>query len=890
MLSKGELRKQFSQDWQKHYDLDVLKTNGFTRKQCSSCKKNFWSVGDRDKCGDPSCIGYEFIGNPPSQLKLTYADTWKKVKGYFTSNGHTYVKPYPTVARWRDDLYFTIASINDFQPYVVSGELEPIANPLVVPQPCIRFGDITNVGVTGRHYTNFVMVGQHAFNSEKTGLFYWKNEALGHDINLLKSLGLNLEEIIFIEDVWLGGGNYGPCIEYFSRGLELGNCVFMQYEILPDQSSRELRTKVIDMGAGLERLAWITHGSPTSYEIVFGNVIAEMKKWAGVGVEDALFLKYAKGSGMLNAEEVGDMKKAKEQVAREIGVPKEELFKRFERLFALYACADHMKTVLMTTSDGMLPSNVGGGYNLRMILRRSFGFDEDLGLRLDYGKILKMHAEEVRDIFPQYLDGVDSAIAVVEEERRKFGESKKKASGRVAQIIEKAKKTGSSFSIPTPELVTLYQSYGIPIEVIEEVAKKENINLHLPPASSFYKLARHEDELVEARKEEHELIDVSQYPQTKNLSYENLFRFKAKVLGIEGTGGKTSFLILDQSAFYAEGGGQTSDTGTINGISVVDVKNSAGIFLHKMAKAVDSTPGTEVECVVEREKRAHTMRHHSGAHVLQIAARAVLGRHVWQAGAHKSAEKAHLDLTHYKHIPDEELARIERLANEIIVQNIAVKKEILPRNVAESQYGFGLYQGGACPGKELRVVSIGELDHEACGGIHVERTGDIGCFKIIKRESIQDGIERITYKCGVKAIEYMQSLERSIRDSSALLSVSTDQLPQSVERFFSEWKEQRKQIEVLSGIVANSLIDMMKENELHTVKNKLDLPLARKVAELVTRSQKNISLVLIAGPTILVACSPSSGKDANALLQEYFKKSPGKGGGTKLLASGKLNL
>jgi alanyl-tRNA synthetase len=156
----------------------------------------FWAKDKRDQCGDPSCIGYQFIESTPVKKKLNYIDTWKKVEEYFTKNGHGYVKPYPTVARWRDDLYFTIASINDFQPYVVNGEIEPPHNPLIVPQPCIRFSDISNVGVSGRHYTNFVMIGQHAFNTQKTGLFYWKDEALMHDLNYLKALGIPEEEII----------------------------------------------------------------------------------------------------------------------------------------------------------------------------------------------------------------------------------------------------------------------------------------------------------------------------------------------------------------------------------------------------------------------------------------------------------------------------------------------------------------------------------------------------------------------------------------------------------------------------------------------------------------------------------------------------------------------
>src|SRR3990167_10637777 len=158
-VDKNELRKTFAKDWEKHYKLEVLVKRGYKRTQCSKCRRNYWTISGKKTCGDASCEGYGFIGNTPVKKKLGYVDTWKAIEKYFTKHGHGYVKPYPTVARWRDDLYFTIASINDFQPYVVNGELEPPANPVIVPQPCIRFGDVSNVGVSGRHYTNFVMVG-----------------------------------------------------------------------------------------------------------------------------------------------------------------------------------------------------------------------------------------------------------------------------------------------------------------------------------------------------------------------------------------------------------------------------------------------------------------------------------------------------------------------------------------------------------------------------------------------------------------------------------------------------------------------------------------------------------------------------------------------------------
>ncbi|MFA6214624.1 MAG: alanine--tRNA ligase-related protein, partial [Candidatus Micrarchaeia archaeon] len=151
-MDKKALRAQFSREWEKHYKVSALLERGYSRRQCAKCKRNFWAVEVREFCSDASCMGYRFIGKKMAKKPLGYVETWKKIEEYFVKHGHASIEAYPTVARWRDDLYFTIASINDFQPYVVSGELDPPANPLIVPQQCIRFPDISNVGVTGRHY------------------------------------------------------------------------------------------------------------------------------------------------------------------------------------------------------------------------------------------------------------------------------------------------------------------------------------------------------------------------------------------------------------------------------------------------------------------------------------------------------------------------------------------------------------------------------------------------------------------------------------------------------------------------------------------------------------------------------------------------------------------
>lgn len=900
-VDKKELRKKFASEWEKHYLLNALVSRGFKRQKCKKCGRNFWSIEERQFCADSGCIGFQFVGNSPVSEKLGYIETWKKIERYFTEHGHNYVKPYPTVARWRDDLYFTIASINDFQPYVVNGELDPPANPLIVPQPCIRFPDIQNVGVTGSHYTNFVMIGQHAFNNDRTGLFYWKEEAIGHDIEYLQRLGIPLKEIVFQEDVWAGGGNFGPSMEYFVRGLELGNCVFMQYEITPS-GPRELKTRVIDMGAGLSRLAWITSGDPTSYEVVFGDVIKYMKKNAGIETDRLLLTKFTRLAGSLNIDEVEDIEKAKENVAKEIGVDKKELFEKLEPLQALYASADHLLTILFTTTDGSLPSNAGGGYNLRMILRRTFGFDDRFALNLDYPKIIEYHARHLEPLFPHLKEGVETTIAVIEEERKKYHATKEKARVVVANIIKKVKGESkgtkkerneeSNAKITAEELAVLYKSHGIPPDYVVEVAAQNGVEVIIP--GDFYERIREGEgqQKIEEKEEKKTLsIDIIEYPKTEILYYSEIGEFEAEVLGITPTG----HVVLDKTAFYPEGGGQIADKGLIGDVEVIDVIKKHGVILHKVKEPQKIKKG-RVVCKVDLERRRTITCHHTCAHLLNAAAREILGNHIWQAGSYKDEEKGHLDITHYKKITQEELDKIEEKVNEYIRRNLPIKVEVLPRNIAEQRYGFRLYQGGAVPGKELRIVSIGDIDHEACGGTHhmLKTTGEIGYYKIVKRESVQDGVERIIYKAGSAAVRYVQEREKIIKRTAAVVNVSESEIETTMKRFFEEWKQQRHIIERLGEKFAESekkaiLDDFKKQKKPIFIISELEGEALKKLATAIAQADEEIAFCIVNKKGDVVCATGEKSKyDASQLAKVVFERLGGKGGGSRRIAFGKV--
>ncbi|PIU21307.1 MAG: alanine--tRNA ligase [Candidatus Diapherotrites archaeon CG08_land_8_20_14_0_20_34_12] len=876
MANKEELRKQFTKEWEKHYKIEFLVKKGFQRKQCKKCGRYFWSLdSNRNVCADSTCARYDFIGK--GTTNMGYVETWREIEKYFTKKGHVSIPRYPTVCRWRDDLYFTNASIIDFQPYVVSGEIEPPGNPLIVPQASLRFGDIENVGVTGQHYSSFIMFGQHAFNSQKTGLFYWKNEALEHDFTYVtKILGIKPEKLCFQEEVWAGGGTFGPCIEYCADGVELGNCVFMQFKELPGGKYEELKTKVIDMGAGLERLAWFTNGTPTSYDITFEQVLKKMLKYAGLKIDRKLFERYAKLSGALDADGA-DLKKEWEILAKKLEYDKKELMNTIRPVQAIYAIADHLKTILYATTDGMLPSNSGGGYNLRILLRRCFGFNEEFSLNMNLPEILFEHAEALKDFDYTLKEGVPTAAAVVGEEFKKYKSTTERGSVLVSTLLDKAKK---GEKISNEKMVELYESHGIPMEFIAEQAKKKNIDLEIP-ANFYGMLAKKNEKTIEKISRE---IDVSKFKKTEELFYIDRYlqEFDAKVLGIIDNA-----IILDKTLFYAESGGQESDTGFLNDIKVEEVQKKEGIFLHYVENTRKFKVGQTVIGKINWERRHALMKHHTATHLLNAACREVLGKHTWQAGAHKKENESHLDITHYKHITDEEMRTIELLVNRWIQANYEVKMFSLMRNEAEAKYGFRLYQGGYVPGKVLKIVEIPTVDVEACGGTHVSRTGELGFFKILKKESIQDGVERITFATGLAALAKINEQEDLLTKAAENLSVPKQDLAKATERFFKEWKEQKKIIEKTQESNSKSKIDELANSKEKIIKKYLtgiDGNALFGIAKELSLKKKD-SLIMLGSENNLVIISGNECKgDAKAELEKILKKCQGNGGGNSKIA------
>lgn len=392
-MEKQSLLSLFSSNPDKYYKVSLFDDKGFKRQNCKLCGKYFWSIKDKESC--PEHENYSFIGDPPTQKRLDFVNAWKELSSFFKKNNHEIIQRYPVVCRWREDLYFTIASIVDFQR-VMNGKIvfEIPKNPLVVPQMCLRFNDIENVGLTGRHYTHFCMIGQTC-NADATG-GYWKDKCIELDHSLLKDVfGIKSDEITFVEDVWMGAGAFGYSLEYYVRGLELGNAVFTEFE--GDQYNyRTLDNKIIDMGAGLERLSWITLGTPTSYDATFGPVIRKLADKFGIDIDSKseLLSQYFRRFSEMHTHYQDDVILLKTNIAKELGLTFESLEKTILPFETLSIIADHSRTLMFAISDGCLPSNVGGGYNLRIVLRRTLALLARFGWNIDLAEVMDMHIEQ----------------------------------------------------------------------------------------------------------------------------------------------------------------------------------------------------------------------------------------------------------------------------------------------------------------------------------------------------------------------------------------------------------------------------------------------------------------------------------------------------------------
>jgi alanyl-tRNA synthetase len=802
-------------DLEDAYRLDYFEEEGFVRRECPDCGDHFWTLDEsRETCGEPPCDEYGFIDDPGFDEEYTLAEMREAFLSFFEERDHERVDPYPVAAeRWRDDMMLTIASIADFQPHVTSGRSPPPANPLVVSQPCIRMQDIDNVGKTGRHTMAFEMGGHHAFNAAEDagyayeGEVYWKDRCVEYCQAFVESFGVDPEDVTYIEDVWIGGGNAGPSFELIYEGLELSTLVFMQFEMDPDgdielkdgNTYSEMDRRVIDTGYGIERWTWMSQGTPTVYEAIYPEMISFLKDNAGLEYTDeeaALVREASIHAGHMDIDEAEDMEAARATIAERVGVETERLAELMEPLEAIYAIADHCRTLAYMLGDEIVPSNVGTGYLARMVLRKTKRLVDGVGVDAPLDELVDMQAERLG------YENRDTVRDVVRTEVEKYRETLERGTRKVEQLAEEY--AGRGDPIPGEELVELYDSHGIQPDMVEDIAVDHGADVAVP--DDFYSLVagRHEaGDAFEESTDEHD-ERLAELPETERLYYEDQggTEFEAVVLDAFEAGDGYD-VVLDGTMFYPEGGGQPADHGTLSTddetVRVTDVQRRDGVVLHRTDE--DIGKGELVRGAVDVDRRRRHMRHHTATHVVGHAARAVLGDHVRQAGAQKSEDSARLDVSHYRRITREQVRQIEHVANEIVRANEPVTQEWCHRNEAESQHGFDIYQGGVPAGEEIRLIHAGE-DTQACGGTHVSRTGELGAIKVLRTERVQDGVERLTFAAGEAAIDATQETENALRAAADVLDVDPQEVPETAERFFEEWKARGKRIDALQEEVA----------------------------------------------------------------------------------------
>ena len=879
---------------QQECNLEFFHTNGYVRKKCKSCQSYFWTLdSSAELCGDQPCVPFSFIGKPTAKKQFTLSNVRNSFISFFENNNHskvTYPKTghrCPVIARWRTDIYLTIASIADFQPHITSGIVPPPSNPLVISQPCIRLNDLEEVGKSGRHLTMFEMMGHHAFNKEIDEI-YWKNETVAYcNTFFQQNIGIPQEAINYKEQLWIGGGNAGPCIEVLAGGLEIATLVFMNMKEDPagptsieGKQYTQNPLNIVDTGYGLERIAWFTQGTPTIYETVLPEMITFLTE---------------------HAQDTSDKS-------------------------SIYALADHTKCLAFMLGDGIVPSNVKSGYLARLIIRRSLRFLEKIKLQTTLRELVDIQLDLLKSEFPSLAQQQHQIDEILDIETQRFSETLTKGNALIKRLLQEKK------TIDKNALIMLYDTHGMPPDVVQNIAKNEGVQVHIPKNfdSMIAQLHSH------AQKEEIQQETKTNLPSTQALYYDDHYQqeFDAKVLWKNKTP-KGTAIILDKTVFYPEGGGQPADKGILtvqgNPLTVTHVEKQGEAIIHHVDK--DIALHETVHGKIDWEHRYNLMKHHTGTHAVNGALRTLLGDHIWQAGSQLAVNEARFDFSHYKSISKEEYKEIEKLANSYIQQAVPVEKKVMERNDAENAFGFRLYQGGVPPGNHIRVLHIPGVDVEACGGMHVNNTQEIEKIRIKKIERIQDGVNRVIFAAGkmvdqfqkeeqelfttltkvlseVYEIEKKDHISEQLQEVSSLFSVPADQLEKTIHRFlnqtknidnkkvndlpeactdlFNQWKQTQKQ----KKTIPSSDIKTLKKNAVQIPGTSIQIVIGKTHSDSVATAvalveEPNIIAHIYDGKKITSAASKNIDINLNDIAPEIGKILGGSGGGKpKLTQSG----
>ena len=836
---------------------------------------------------------------------------------FFSERGHTEVRSSSLVPANDPTLLFTNAGMNQFKDVFTGAEKRAYSR-AASSQKCVRAGgkhnDLENVGYTRRHHTFFEMLGNFSFGD------YFKAEAIEYAWDLVtKDYGLPKDKLyvtVFREDdeaeelwqkvtgipksrifrldekdnFWQMGetGPCGPCSEIHydlgveaaepgreheqfpsdagGRFVEIWNLVFMQFDRDTSGKLTPLPRPSIDTGMGLERVAAVLQGKISNYDTDLIYPIIE----------------YA--AGMFGVTPGDDA--------------------RVDTVLRI--AADHARAAAFLVNDGVMPSNEGRGYVLRKIMRRALRNVRMIGVEDPFlYKMTGFVAELMRAPYPEMLESVQRVARVVKDEEHRYATTFLVAE----RVFQEAIQSLTGKDIPGPLSFKLYDTYGLALDEQEEMAREKGLVID---RAAFEAEMEHQRERARASWKGAEkgavvpayqaLLEVG---RTKFWGYTEL-EAKARVIGLivdkqqveSVAAGAKAELVLDQTPFYAESGGQVGDRGALYspaGEKVADVEAAfpglPGLSVHRIVTHAAIAVGDTLRAEVAVPLRDATRRNHTATHLLHASLRQVLGTHVKQAGSVVDPGRLRFDFTHYAGLDRAELEEVERLTNQQILKNAAVQTDILPLDQAIATGAMALF--GEKYGEQVRVVSVPGFSRELCGGTHVERTGDIGLCKIVYEGSIAAGVRRIEAVTGEGALRQYQETTGAVRRIAEMVQVGEPELVEHVEKLLATEHALQKQVEQLKNKLAQAAVGQVESlartfGEVKVVAARLDgmdRPQMRALADALRNKWKSAVVVLAGAEDGSVSIISAVTKDLTAKVHAGKLASAvalavgGKGGG-----------
>ncbi|MCU4390578.1 alanine--tRNA ligase [Acinetobacter courvalinii] len=870
---------------------------------------------------------------------MTSAEIREAFLRYFESQGHTRVASSSLVPANDPTLLFTNAGMNQFKDCFLGLEKRDYVR-AVSSQKCVRAGgkhnDLDNVGYTARHHTFFEMLGNFSFGDyfkQNALKFAWEfltsEQWLGLPKDRLyvtvyhtddeafdiwnKEIGLDADRIIRIGDnkggqyasdnFWAMGdtGPCGPCSEIFydhgdhiwgglpgspeedgDRFIEIWNNVFMQFNRTADGVMHPLPAPSVDTGMGLERISAVLQHVNSNYEI---DLFQHLLKAA--------------------AEIIGLDTTAIEAEAKAQNKP-------VEYPASLKVIADHARSCSFLIADGVNPSNEGRGYVLRRIIRRAVRHGNKLGATGSFFyKMLQPLIEVMGDAYPELAVQQARIEAQLLKEEEQFAKTLEQGlkllEGELAQLKGNV--------IPGETVFKLYDTYGFPTDLTADIARERDLTID--EAGFEVEMAAQRQRARDAGKFAVDYNSIVKVEGETQFDGYDATQGQGQIVAIYKDGvqvdeineGDEALIVLNQTPFYAESGGQIGDTGIFKNdtgiFEVQDTKKSGGAFVHQGIVTMGSLKAAQnVEATVKADIRAATARNHSATHLLHAALRQILGEHVQQKGSLVASDVLRFDFANDQPVSFEQLQQIERLVNAEVIANTAVTTELLDIDTAKAKGAMMLF--GEKYGEEVRVLSMGSVIEEKnfsielCGGIHVKRTGDIGLFKITSEGGVAAGVRRIEAVTGTKAVEVVQKAETDIQTINGLLKAQKDQTVEKVEAIVETASSLQKQIEQLNQKLASfqaaDLLDQVKEiagrQTLITTVQGLDAKSLRNLHDSV-KSKLEDAVIILAGVDgdkvsliASVAKQYAATLKAGDIIKHLAQELGGKGGGKPDLAQG----